>query len=195
MKRGGKRKFGTRLASLALAAVMTAGIAVSGVVPTQATVADAATKISASKARRIALKDARCSSSDAEAMDWDEGTRGGKDVYQISFYKQRSGRKYTHFVYAIAQRGGKILKKSSKGFTIIRARRAKNIALDEENFDRDDVTDLECDLDTDDGKLVYEVSFTTLKKTTSGQRTTTRDRSYEYTINARSGNVIDSDDD
>lgn len=181
-----KSKFCTgRLVAVFLAVAMAASVFATGIVPQNAAVVSAASKISESKAAKIALKNANVTEKKAKALYTDDTTKSGKSVWRVSFFKKTADRKYTHYIYFISTSNGSIVKKSSKKVTIIRPTRAKDIALDEEGYDRDDVDDLDCDLDEYDDKLVYEVSFTVIDDK----------KEYDYTINARSGNVMDSDDD
>ena len=179
-----KKGFTLRIASMLMAAAMATGVFAAGIVP-QSVTEVYASKISQSKAENIALKNARTSSSKVYAEDIDDTTKAGKDAWRVSFFKKKSDRKYTHFVYFINMNSGDIILKKSQAVTLIRPTRAKDIALDEEDYDRDEVEDLECDLDEEDDKMVYNVSFTVKSN----------NKDYDYTINARSGNVMDSDDD
>lgn len=60
----------------------------------------------------------------------------------------------------------------------ITATDAKKVALEHAGLSEDDVTDIDIDLDRDNGKLIYEVDFN------SG------DTEYDYDIDAETGEVI-----
>ncbi len=180
-----QKKVSARVAALFLALAMAAGVFTAGITPAETAVVLAASKVSESKAEKIALKNAKVSENKAKALYTIDTSKNGKSAWRVSFFKKTADRKYTHYIYFIGSKDGSIIKKSTKSVTIIRPTRAKDIALDEEGYDRDDVDDLDCDLDEYDDKLVYDVSFTVIDDK----------KGYDYTINARSGNVMDSDDD
>ena len=58
--------------------------------------------------------------------------------------------------------------------------RAKEIALEHANIKETDITDYEIDLDNEDGKLVYEISFESNGK------------EYDYDVDATTGKVSNS---
>ncbi len=58
--------------------------------------------------------------------------------------------------------------------------KAKEIALNHANLKESDITDYEIDLDNEDGKLVYEISFECGGK------------EYDYDVNATTGDISNS---
>ena len=196
-----RAKWTKKWTAMLMALAMTAGTFAGGAVPQKAATVSAATGITASKAKRIAMKNAGTSSSKVYAMDYTKTYKNGKNLYMVYFYTKTGSRRYTHYAYTISSRTGDIIKKNSKAYTVITAKRAKNIAIDDAGYDRDDVDSLEADFDEEDGKLVYNVSFEVSKTKTrtnyygTGTESYTEDYDYEYTINAVTENIIDSDED
>ena len=181
------KKLKIKLAAAMMALAMVAGSFAGGAATANVKTVSAASSISASKAKKIALRKSSTASSKAVAMDT---------------YKTYNGsNKYRHYVYDISSRNGSIVKQNSKDYSIISASRAKEIALDDSDVDSSDAKDKEADLDEEDGKLVWNVSFTKKSSTkyydywTGYYYTDSDDSDYEYTINAVTGHIIDSDDD
>ncbi len=173
-----------------LAAVLTAGMlmapAAGGLVVDGMTVSAAkkSSVISESKAKSIAMKDAKVKSSKVETIEaYLDGDK--EDIYEVSFYVKVASRRYRHYLYRLESKTGMIKKKSNAVHKIITKKSAIREALDEEDLSRSEVEDVDCDLDVDDGKMVYMVSFTTKKESID----------YDATVNAVTGNVIDIDDD
>ncbi len=198
-----KRIMSIRIAVIMVVMAMVAGTFTGIALPMTASQSQAATNITSSKAKRIAMRNAGVGSSSVEGMDVDKTYKDGKNVYMVYFYAHKSGRTYNHYAYTISARTGSIIKKNAKTYTVITKKSARNKALDDADLDRDDVTDMSVDLDEDDGKLVYEVSFTekvSKRKYYYYDGTYYYDEDddgseYEYTINAVTGHIIDSDSD
>ena len=153
------------------------------------------TFISKTKARNIALDDAKVKSSKTHALDVDDDRVSGKKVFIVNFYVHNSGQSYTSYRYTIAARNGQIMKKSKKASKILQKKRAIAIALDHKDFRRRDVEDIDCDLDDEDGTLVYYISFSapSYYVNDSWDIVKGNDYDFEYTINAVSGKIIDWD--
>lgn len=167
---------------------------ISGSVPTTVT---AASTISESRARQIALKDAGFSAKQVVGLFTDEyATYKSKRVFRIIFHKKRSGSQYTRYGY-IVSRGGAILSRNKRDFKIVDRKKALNKALDKKDFERSDVRDLDIDFVADEysGELVYDIEFTSKKSADPKDKS----RDYTFTINAETGQIddwdVDDDDD
>lgn len=203
------KKWTIKLTALMTALALAAGSFTGGFVAQTATTVNAASGISSSQAKKIALKNASTSSSRVKAMDCYKTYKNGKNVYHVSFYKKTGSNQYTHYVFDISSRTGEVVKRNSKAYTIISASRAKSIAIDDSDVSSGDAKDKSADLDEEDGKLVWNVTFTSKKEKTyyysdydyyygyggSYSYKDTVEHDYSYTINAVTGHIIDSDDD
>ncbi len=145
--------------------------------------------ITKAKAKKIALSDAGLKSSQVSGMhvvlDLDDDREGEPAVYDVEFY---SGT--TEYDYEIDATTGDIYSKdqdaegiSSSDMTaskedLISASKAQNKALKHAGFQKNDVTALYAELDSDDGTFVYDVEFYHGGK------------EYSYEINAVSGEII-----
>ena len=128
-------------------------------------------QISEAEAKNIAVKDAGVSEADVTFIKTESGDEDGIPVYEIEFEDQN-----TKFDYDVAKAGGSILHASRKvkvPACVAAARKASanadtgrtgeeaaiEAALSHAGFTADDVTDLQCHKDHDDGREVYEVEF------------------------------------
>lgn len=131
----------------------------------------AAEKITDAQAKEIALADAGLAADQVTFDRVEMGTEQGASVYEIEFEDQN-----TKFDYDVAKAGGSILHASRKvkvPACVAAARKASanadtgrtgeeaaiEAALSHAGFTADDVTDLQCHKDHDDGREVYEVEF------------------------------------
>ena len=92
-----KKRF-SKIIALLTAVTLTAGAYVGGVIAPSISCVSAASNISESQARKIALRNADATVSEVYALDSYESYAKGKEVYHVSFYKKKSGRNYTHYV-------------------------------------------------------------------------------------------------
>lgn len=139
------------------------------------------------EAKAIALKDAGLAESDVTFQKTELDHNHGMQVYDIAFYTSD-----TEYDYEINAYDGTVLEKSMEQFQIqtnppdtpnheIGVDRAKEIALSHANLNDSDVRFTKANLDHDDGKTEYEIEFYAGKTT------------YDYTIDAFSGNIIEYD--
>ena len=140
--------------------------------------------ITESKAKSIALTHAGLKESEVtfvkSKLDYDDG----QSVYEIEFYNGK-----TEYDYEVSATSGKILSfdKDIEDFkapatstgSYISKSKALNIALNHAKLTSSQVTSSKVKLDSDDGRMEYEIEF----KTSSGE--------YEYTIDAVSGKILD----
>ena len=173
---------------IGMAALMLAGPIAGGVAAGDMASVSAASKsglISESRAKTVAMRDAKITASKVKAMDVDLDETGTNKKYTVEFCRKQSSNRYMHYVYKINARTGVITKKNSASRKLITKKKARNEALDDADLDRDEVRDIDVSLDEGDGVMVYEVSFTEKDE----------DEDYEATVNAFTGSVIDSDSD
>ena len=143
-----KKKTCSFRAGLAVAlsvASLTSGAVLAGAAP--ASVALAASGISESKARMIALKDAGFSSHQVLGLDTDDDKQDGKKIYEVVFFKKTGDRKYDKYRYVIAYKDGKILKHSKRDIRIITKQQALHEALYKKHFSRSQVYDVDVEWD------------------------------------------------
>ena len=167
---------------------------ISGAVPTAVT---AASSISESRARQIALKDAGYSAKQVIGLFTDDDvTYKSRKGYRIIFHKKSGGSRYTRYGY-IVSKGGVILSHNKRDFKIVDRKKALNKALDKKDFDRSDVRDLDITFEADEysGELVYDIEFSSKKSADPKDKS----RDYTFTINAETGQIdywdVDDDDD
>lgn len=134
--------------------------------------------IGESKAKSIALKNAKVKKSKAKftkvKLDYDDGIR----VYDVDFITKT--KKYD---YEINAKTGKILSKEVKKIAKssgkkISLAKAKSKALKNANVKKSKAKFIKTKLDYDDGIQVYEIEFTT------------KNKKYDYEINAKTGRII-----
>ncbi len=145
--------------------------------------------ISSDEAKNIALNHAGVNASSLIDFDIDLKTKNGITYYEIEFETVDC-----EYEYDVNAQNGEIIWyewDDSESFTpapatsplpsIIGRDEAKNIAFNHVGVDESDVTELEIELDTNDGIFVYEVEFETA------------DYEYEYDIDAKTGKIIESE--
>lgn len=130
-------------------------------------------KITKDKAKEIALKHA--SVSEADITDYEIELDNDDNIlhYDISF--KHNGKKYD---YDINAQTGEVMndEKNAK----ISKEKAKEIALKHAGVKEADISDYEIDLDTENGVLVYDISFDHDGK------------EYDYDVNATTGEISNS---
>ena len=144
--------------------------------------------ITAENAIDIAIKDAGLKKEDVRDLDAELYYDNGDAHYDVDFEKDDQD-----YDYEIHAETGKILKKdvpakaaaasasTAEKPTQISRNDAKNIALKHAGFTASQVTDLEVELDRDDGVQHYDVSFDA------------NGYDYDYEINAASGKILRSE--
>ena len=143
--------------------------------------AEAAGNISKTKAKTIALKDAKVKKKNAVFIKAKLEKDDGIKQYDIEFITK----KYK-YEYEIKAKNGKILDrdkekiKNYKGKDIGKTK-AKNIALKDAGFKKSQVEFTKCHLDVEHHIRIYEVEFIKGIK------------EYEYDINAKTGKILDKD--
>ena len=162
-----------------------------------AEVKPSSTYISAKRAKEIALSDAGCDASKAKftkiKLDSDDGIR----EYEIEFYVGN-----VEYEYSINAKTGAVLEKdiekkvsrkepatekvtttksNSENKKFIGIHKAKSIAFSHAGVSENEIRLEKVELDRDDGVYEYEIEFS-LGRT-----------EYEYTINAKTGKIIDFD--
>ena len=200
-----KNKFLTRqLAALLMTAAVLSGSAFAGV--TQVTEVSAASKISETKARNIAVNDARARTGEIMALDIYEDDYKGQDVYTISFYVQHgsdTSRKFTHYKYEVNLHTGHIEKRSSRDLTVIAPKTAIKKALDKADVSSSRVKEKYLDYGEDGENLVYNISFSVpvsyynYSPSSAFYKNYLLDGTvdYQFVINAVTGKIIDWDSD
>ena len=115
-------------------------------------------RISKSKAKRIALKDAGLSSGEVEALRARRRERG--KLTEVSFYKGIADGSYTNYLYYIKSASGKLKSKSANNVNVITKNAALHIgmaeaAIPQENY----LSGIDIALDDSSGTLRYHVTF------------------------------------
>lgn len=143
-------------------------------------------KISLDKAKEIALKDAGLTEDAVKFKKTEMDIDNGIEIYEFEFTTS-NGNKYEYEISAdsgkilkmdIDSKGGKI---SNIGKTIITVDEAERFALKDAGIERDKLSFIDSQMDTENGKLVYEIEFRAGRE------------EYEYTIDAVTGIVIERD--
>ncbi len=176
MTRTVDKKLITSIIAIILSLIFVAGAA--------AIPANAAGKISKSKAKTIALNDAGVKKSAATFLKARLDIEDGIKVYDLEFVTSK--KKYD---YEIKAKSGKILEKAVKVFNVVTAgkkkigkSKAKTIALKNAGVKKSAATFTKAFLDYDDGIKIYEIDFRTSKK------------KYEYEIAAKSGAILSKEE-
>ena len=160
--------------------------------PTAASTENSSKLISLAKAKSIALKNAKIDSSNAKFVKGKLDKDDGRYEYEIEFIS--GGKEYE---YTIDAKSGKILENSveradevpttkkteSATSALISVDKAKSIALNHAGLKASEVVIEKIKLEKDDGIYEYEVEF---KK---------GNWEYEYSINAKTGAIIEFDKD
>lgn len=173
------KKFGLQIGALALAF---------GIFASASPQALAASSISSSKAKSIALSNAKLKSSQVTFTKVKSDREDGVNVWDVEF--KTSTKKYE---YEIRKSDGRILdkdvetirskkqtssKKSTSTSSNITRAKAKSIALAHAGVSASKIRDYDIELDTYRGTKVYEIDFE------SGRY------EYEYKINAQTGKIV-----
>ena len=148
--------------------------------------------LSAEEARDIALKHAGVTSSDIRSWDCELDEEHGRMVYDVEF--QTGNAEYDYEIDAVS---GEILqsnaepheaqpKETPSGTNTVSSERlseseARSIVLKHANVSSAEVTDWECELDTDDGVTRFEIEFKA-----GGYE-------YDYEVNALTGSILQYD--
>lgn len=145
--------------------------------------------IGSAEAERIALEHAGYTADEVYALKTEPDRENGVDIYDVSF--EVEGYDYD---YDIDRKTGEILKSSKEpdrdapktkrtedSTEYITEDKAKEIALNHAGLSESDVRKLEIELDSENGVMVYDVSFDS-----AGYE-------YDYEINASTGAIIKSD--
>ena len=178
----GRRKEMTGMRRFFMGAILTAVILMLGLMLGAFRAEAASRKISKSKAKSIATKHAGFKKSKVKFTKAKYDKEDNE--YEIKFVK--GNYKYE---YDINAKTGKIKdwekerihKSNKKSGKYIGAAKAQAIALQRAGFDASQVTFTKVKLDTEDGKKVYEIEFTKDNK------------EYEFTINAKTGKIMEID--
>ena len=193
-----------------LAACLMAAVMLFGSVGSASQIAEvnAASKISSTEARNIAVNDARVRTAQLMALDIYEDNVKGQDVYDISFYIQNgkdTSRNFTHYKYDVNIKTGAIVKRSSRDLTVISPKQAIRKALNKADVSSSKVKSKDLDYGEEDGLLVYHISFSvpvsyynySYDRNSDYYITYYADGTtdYEFTINAVTGKIIDWDSD
>ena len=141
-------------------------------------------RITADQAKAIAFDHAKVSEAEVADLECELDEDGGKAVYEISF--QAGSTEYDYEIDAVTGQILKSEKEHSDDYVTplppvdsrITADQAKAIAFDHAKISEAEVADLECELDEDGGKAVYEISF---------QAGSTE---YDYEIDAVTGQIL-----
>ncbi len=140
--------------------------------------------ITREKAKEIALDDAAKKASDVAFTKAKMETEDGKVIYQIEFYSAK-----IKYEYEIDATNGKILSKDLSvddpnidgNELYITREKAKEIALDDAGKKASEVTFTKAKVDTEGGKVIYEIKFYSGKI------------EYEYEIDATNGKILSKD--
>lgn len=149
---------------------------------------NASKTISKDKATDIALKDAKLSKKEVSHLQIKSDKEDGKATYEIDFDTNKKDYDYT-----VDAETGKIIKKSTdaKGLSgtkdltkkSISQDKAKSIALKDANLKEKDTSMMTIKKDMEDATSTYEIKFTANKT------------EYDYTINAKTGDIIEKSSD
>ena len=148
--------------------------------------------LSAEKARDIALKHAGVASSDVRSWDCDLDDEHGRKVYEVEF--QAGNTEYDYEIDAVS---GEILQSNAELHdaqpkethpntdTVSSGRlsesEVRSIVLKHANVSSAEVTNWDCELDTDDGVTIFEIEFKA-----GGYE-------YDYEVNAMTGSILQYD--
>ena len=148
--------------------------------------------LSAEKARDIALKHAGVASSDVRSWDCDLDDEHGHKVYEVEF--QAGNTEYDYEIDAVS---GEILQSNAEPHdaqpkethpntdTVSSGRlsesEVRSIVLKHANVSSAEVTNWDCELDTDDGVTIFEIEFKA-----GGYE-------YDYEVNAMTGSILQYD--
>jgi len=139
-------------------------------------------KISKSKAKSIALKDAGLKESEIYDYEIELDYEKGVSLYEISF--EYNGKDYD---YDINAKTGKIISVDKPNATSsevkISKSKAKTTALNHAGVKETDISRYQVELEKDDGVWKYEISFNV------------GNVEYDYTINAENGKILESEKD
>ncbi len=144
------------------------------------------------KAKKIALSHSGASENKITDYDCELEYENGKMIYEVDFNLG-----YIEYEYDIDAVSGEIIKSykendkdenddkpiSSSSNPKISKAKAKEIALNHASKKSSEISQYEIELDRDDGRLEYEISFNVGKT------------EYDYTINAETGKIIKSEKD
>ncbi|MEE3738679.1 PepSY domain-containing protein [Streptococcus uberis] len=140
--------------------------------------------ISEDKATDIVLKDAKLTKKEVSNFQIKSDKEDGKATYEIDFDTDKK-----EYDYTVNAETGKILEKStdSKGLSgakdltkdAISQDKAKSIVLKDANVKEEDTSIMSIEKDMDGTTSTYEVTFTANNK------------EYEYTVNAKSGEIME----
>ncbi|WP_159561580.1 PepSY domain-containing protein [Streptococcus halichoeri] len=141
-------------------------------------------KISKDKATDIALKDAKLTKKEASHFQIKSDKEDGKATYEIDFDTDKK-----EYDYTVDAETGKILEKSTdnKGLSgtkdltkdTISQDKAKSIALEDAAIKEKDTSMMSIEKDMDGTTSTYEIKFTA------------HNNEYDYTINAKTGDIIE----
>ena len=142
--------------------------------------------ISREKAEAAALKDAGVKRADVTFEKSKLDRDGDRAVYDIEFYSAEK-----EYDYEIDALTGEILKREQEprqtsgasGQSLIGVEKAKKLAAEHAGLTVSQVKFTECELDRDDGRVVYELEFRC-----GGEE-------YEYTVDACSGAILEAERD
>lgn len=142
--------------------------------------------ISREKAEAAALKDAGVKRADVTFEKSKLDRDGDRAVYDIEFYSAEK-----EYDYEIDALTGEILKREQEprqtsgasGQSLIGVEKAKKLAAEHAGLTVSQVKLTECELDRDDGRVVYELEFRC-----GGEE-------YEYTVDACSGAILEAERD
>ncbi|MBA2795712.1 PepSY domain-containing protein [Streptococcus porcinus] len=145
-------------------------------------------KISKDKATTIALKDAKLNKKDVSNLQIKSDKEDGKATYEIDFDTNKK-----EYDYTVNAQTGKIIKKSTdaKGLSgakdltkeSISQDKAKSIALEDANVKEKNTSMMSIKKDMEDATSTYDVKFTA------------NNVEYDYTINAKTGEIIEKSSD
>jgi len=140
--------------------------------------------IGTEQAKTLALKAAGLSSGQASFSGADVSSRDGIDYYQVTFAAQ--GREYRYDIHAVTgvvmeERAVEIAPQSAPASSekkLLTEEQAKSKALAHAGVKAADATFVECKLDRDDGRAVYDIEFY------SGAK------EYDYEVDAYTGAIL-----
>ena len=138
-------------------------------------------------AKAIALDDAGIAESAATFTDAELDDRNGTAYYDLDFTADGQSYEYdidavTGTVIATGQNTNDHQTSGAAGTTAVDEAKAKEIALEHAGLSQDQVTFLQCKLDRDDGRQVYDVEFYAADYT-----------EYDYEIDAATGEILSYD--